>query len=119
MGKKAHHKKKTTQKNNDILLSSGSKYSNSESPQIEDELANETSDQQDLFNKRESALQEEVSRLKAQLECAFKIRQMLQDEVISLKNKQNEELPKEDKEQENEILKLRQQVKKEERLQKS
>ena len=35
---------------------------------------------------------------------------MLQDEVISLKNKQNEELPQEDKEQENEIIKLRQQV---------
>jgi len=35
---------------------------------------------------------------------------MLQDEVISLKNKQNQELPQADKEQENEILKLKQQV---------
>ena len=53
---------------------------------------------------------EEVTILKAQLECDFKVRQMLQDEVISLKNKQKEELPQVDKEQENEILKLRQQV---------
>jgi len=35
---------------------------------------------------------------------------MLQDEVISLKSKQNEELPQADKEQKKEILKLRQQV---------
>ena len=44
MGKKARQKKKTTQRNNDSLLLSGSKYSKSESHQIEDEQANEASD---------------------------------------------------------------------------
>ena len=73
-------------------------------------LANKIKDQQYLFKKRECAFKEEVTRLKAQLECAFKVCKMLQDEEISLKNKQNEELPQGDKEQENEILKLRQQV---------
>ena len=114
MGKKAHQKKKIAQRNNDSLPLGGSKYSDSESPQIEDEQANEASDkitnQQELLRKRESALKEEVISLKAQLECVFRVRQMLQDEVMSLKNKQNEELPQADKEQENEILKLRQQV---------
>jgi len=96
MGKKARQKKKTTQRNSDSLPLGGSKYSDSESPQIKYEQANEASnkiiDQQDLFNKRESALKEEVIILKAQLECAFRVCQMLQE--------QNEE-------QENEILKLR------------
>ena len=99
MGKKACQKKKTAQRNNNSFPLGGRKYSNSESPQIEDEQENEASDklidQQDLFNKRESALKEEVINLKAQLECAFRVRQMLQE--------QNEE-------KENEILKLRQQV---------
>ncbi len=79
MGKKlknkAPQKKKTAQRNSDSRRDNwplgGSKYSNFESPQIKDEQANEASDkiidQQDLFNKRECALKEEVTRLKAQL----------------------------------------------------
>ena len=114
--KKAPQKKNTAQRNGDSKRDNwplyGSKDSDSKSPQ--DEQENEASDkiidQQDLFNKMECALKEEVTRLKAQLECAFKVHQMLQDEVISLKNKQNEKLPQPDKEQENEILELRQQV---------
>ena len=86
--KKAPQKKKTTQRNNknrrDNWPLGGSKYSDSESPQIEDEQANEGLDkiiyQQDLFNKRDCALKEEVISLKAQLECAFKVCQMLQEQ---------------------------------------
>jgi len=78
---------------------SGSKYSDPESPQIEDGQANEASnkiiDQQDIPSKRESVLKEEIISLKAQLECASRVRQMLQ--VLN-------------EDQENEILKLRQQV---------
>ena len=99
MGKKARQKKKIAQRNNDSLSLSGSKYSDLESPQIEDEQANEAShkiiDQQELLRKRESALKEEIISLKAQLECAFRVRQMLQE--------LNEE-------QEKDIIKLRQQV---------
>ena len=99
MGKKARQKKKTAQRNNDSLLVSESKYLDSESPQIKDGQANEASDkiidQHDLPSKRESALKEEIISLKAQLECAFRVHQMLQE--------LNEE-------QENEILKLRKQV---------
>jgi len=62
MGNKVRQKKKTTQRNNDSLLLSGSKYSDPESPQIEDGQANEASDkiidQQDLPSKMESALKE-------------------------------------------------------------
>ena len=87
--KKAPQKKKTSQRNSDSRRDNwplgGSKYLDSESPQIEDEQENEASnkiiDQQDLFNKRECAFKE-ITRLKAQRECAFKVRQMLQDEVI-------------------------------------
>jgi len=43
MGKKAHQKKKTAQRNSEILPLCGSKYLDSESPQIEDEQANEAS----------------------------------------------------------------------------
>ena len=99
MGKKARQKKKTAQRNNDNLSLSGSKYSDPEAPQIEDGQANETSDQiidqQDLPSKRENALKEEIIRLEEQLECASRVREML----LAL-----------NKEQENEILKLRQQV---------
>ena len=96
MGKKARQKKKVAQRNNDNLPLSGSKYLDSESPQIEDnEASDKIIDQQDLFKKRESALKEEVISLKSQLECVFRVCQMPQE--------QNEE-------QENEILKLRQQV---------
>ena len=42
MGKKACKKKKTAQRNSDSFPLYGSKYSNSESPQIEYEQANET-----------------------------------------------------------------------------
>jgi len=81
MGKKAHQKKKKTQRNSDSLPLSGSTYLDSKSPQIEDEQANEALDkiiyQQDLFNKRESALKEEVISVKAQLECVFRVHQML------------------------------------------
>jgi len=99
MGKKARQKKKTAQRNNDSLPLSGSKYSDPESPQIEDGQTNEASDkiidQQDLPSKRESALKEEIISLKAQLKCAFKVHQMLQE--------LNEE-------QEKEILKRRKQM---------
>ena len=113
---KAPQKKNISQRNGDSRRYNWpldeSKDSISKSPQ--DEQANKASDkiiyQQNLFNKRECALKEEVTILKSQLECAFKVHQMLQDEVISLKNKQNQELPHADKEQENEILKLKQQV---------
>jgi len=68
MGKKAHKKNKTAERNNNNLQLGRSKYSDSESPHIEDEQPNEASDkiidQQDLFNKRECALKEEVTRLK-------------------------------------------------------
>jgi len=81
MGKKVCEKKKTAQRNNDNLLLSGSKYSYPESPQIEDGQANEASnkiiDQQDLPSKRENALKEEIISLKAQFECASRLRQML------------------------------------------
>ena len=56
MGKKARQKKKTAQRNNDTLPGNESKYSDSESPQIEDGQANEASDevidQQDLPSRR-------------------------------------------------------------------
>ena len=82
MGKKARQKKKTAQRNNDTLPGNESKYSDSESPQIEDGQANEASDkiidQEDLPSKRENALKEEIISLKSQLECAFRVRQMLQ-----------------------------------------
>ena len=69
MGKKARQEKKTTQRNNDNLPLSGSKYSDPESPQIQDGQANEASDkfidQQDLPRKRESALKKEIISLKA------------------------------------------------------
>jgi len=81
MAKKARQKKKAAERNSDSRPLSGNKYSDSESPQIEDEQANEASnkiiDQQDLFNKRENALKEEVISLIAQLECVFGVRQML------------------------------------------
>ena len=99
MGKKARQKKKTAQRNNDNLSLCGSKYSDPEAPQIEDGQANEASDQiidqQDLPSKRENALKEEIIRLEEQLECASRVREML----LSL-----------NKEQENEILKLRHQL---------
>ena len=66
MGKKVRRMKKTTQRNNNSLSLGGSKFLDYESHQIEDEQANEASDkiidQQDLFNKRECALKEEVTR---------------------------------------------------------
>ena len=87
------------EEDNGSLLLSGSKYSDPESPQIEDGQTNEASDkiidQQDLPSKRESALKEEIISLKAQLKCAFKVHQMLQE--------LNEE-------QEKEILKRRKQM---------
>ena len=99
IGKNARQKKKTAQRNNYNLLLSGSKYLDPESPHIKDGQENEASDkfidQQDLPRKRESALKEEIISLKSQLECASIVRQMLQ--VLN-------------EEQENEILKLRQQV---------
>ena len=81
--KKEPQKKNTTQRNGDNKRDNwpldGSKDLDSKSPQ--DEEANEASykiiDQQDLLNKRECAFKEEVTRLKAQLECAFKVHQML------------------------------------------
>jgi len=97
MGKKAREKKKTAQRNNDSLPLSGSKCSDPESPKIDYGQANEVLDkiidQQDLPSQRENSLKEEIISLKAQLECASRIRQMLQ--VLN-------------EEQENEILKLRQ-----------
>ena len=95
--------KKACQKNSGSLSLSGSKYSKSESPQIEDEQANEASDkikdQQDLFNKSECAFKEEVTRLKAQLKEGNNVRkqqkekedqcQKLQDELTSLRNEVN------------------------------
>ena len=81
MGKKARQKKKTAQRNNDSLPVSASKYSDPESPQIEDGQANEASDkiidQEDLPSKRENALKEEIIGLKVQLECTFRVCQML------------------------------------------
>ena len=101
MGKKARQKKKTAQRNNDSLPGNESKYSNSESPQIEDGQANEASDevidQQDLPSKRESALKEEIINLKVQLECAFRVHQMLQNvneeqakEILNLREQMEE-----------------------------
>lgn len=101
MGKKARQKKKTAQRNNDTLPGNESKYSDSESPQIEDGQANEASDevidQQDLPSKRESALKEEIISLKVQLECAFRVHQMLQNvneeqakEILNLREQMEE-----------------------------
>ena len=43
----------------------------------ENEALDKIINQRDLFNKRESALKEEVISLNAQLECAFRVHQML------------------------------------------
>jgi hypothetical protein len=98
MGKKARQKKKTAQRNNDTLPGNESKYSDSESPQIEDGQANEASDEViDLPSKRESALKEEIISLKVQLECAFRVHQMLQNvneeqakEILNLREQMEE-----------------------------
>ena len=74
MGKKACQKKKIAQRNNDSLSLSGSKYLDLESPHIEYDELDKIIDQQDLPRKMESALKEEIISLKAQLECAFRVR---------------------------------------------
>jgi len=73
MGKKACQKKKTAQRNNESLPLSGSKHSDPESPQVEDEKANDALDkiagQQELPSKRESALKEEIISWNVPSEC--------------------------------------------------
>ena len=109
MGKKAHQKKKIAQRNRDNLPLGGSKYSNSESPQIEDEQANEASGTNfwsssdtflcscktgDIGSDRERNIETEVKRLVDKIkdqqdlfnkrECAFK------EEVTILKSQLEE-----------------------------